>query len=1178
MKNIFIIISIMVLIGGIIEAGTITKTLNFSEQDLRFQQINEPRPSTQWRGTYTLVSLTGTVPYQIPGKPIIPVAVYNVLVPANAEVTEINVISKREVELAGKYYLYPSQAPKPIGIQGETDITIPIQSIYNSSQVYPAKLVDLSSTGTKSGYRIASFAVYPVRYIPSAQQLSLITSLTLEIKYEENKVALSEITSKQREIFSQDVKNIIINPDDLNRYAPLISSVKENEIDCTIITSDGLVSNFQPLVDWHNKKGFRTEVKGTSWISSNYSGRDLQEKIRNFIRDYFTNRGLKWVILGGDNSYVPARQARASVSPYTGNIPCDLYYADLQWSWDGNHNNIFGEAGYDTVDFFADVYVGRLSVETGTEINNVINKIFTYEKNPDPNYLKKMLLPAAYLWSGYVHRQSQDSISNMSPAGWTDRVIDLGTNDGLRYLVRDSINNGFGLVHLVGHGDDVGVYISSNPQYNVNDPATQTNSNKLAVVNSIACYPGNFEYSDCLAEKMLLAQNCAVAVIMCSRYGWGTPPTIGPSELLDVRFYDFFFNRDSCFIGSCHSSSKDVYRYLAENQQVWRWCVFELHLFGDPIMPIWSEVPRAVTIDRPGTFQTGPRILTVTVTSSGAPIANALVGVYKQDEVYTRGFTNALGQVNISVNALTTGVMYITASGENCFPLEDSVTVTSGGPQAYLVLYRVSPTQVDPNQTVAMTAMVRNSGTANSNNTIGNLRTNSNFITLYDSVSSYGNLLPSDTAAGDGYSYLVSAATPQGSQIPFTLNLTSDQGSWNYNFNIQCGQEQQPGRTIANHDTGYCSLTVTAMGSIGYDQPAEKSGSGFRYPKTGISALYFCSMLAGNSAGYLVDRYYGQPASSLNQDWRIVDSLRFVTPPILGSQQLRCSYSDAGHASPRGLKVTQNSYSISDSRYDDFIVLVYDYLNTGAMPISGLYSGIITDFDIKPESSATDIARSDVIRRLVYMRRAVTQNPTVGVKLLFPTVPRSLVAIDHDRYVYPDSAMTESMKFRILNGTLGLSQSNRTYDWSVAASTGPIDLAPTQTTRVAFAFVGGSSETEMLANADSAQAWFDHVSLAGISDENDGKVPNRSPRLELKLTPNPSKLPLRITYNLINPGHIKLGLYDISGQLTSEIFNGKVNNTTGIFDYRLKDLPSGVYFVKLATDKNMVTKKFLLVK
>jgi len=76
-------------------------------------------------------------------------------------------------------------------------------------------------------------------------------------------------------------------------------------------------------------------------------------------------------------------------------IACDLYYADLDWSWDGDNDNKFGEWGEDTVDLYHDVYIGRVPVENTSQINNFINKLFRYLKTPDTTYQKRLLLPAA---------------------------------------------------------------------------------------------------------------------------------------------------------------------------------------------------------------------------------------------------------------------------------------------------------------------------------------------------------------------------------------------------------------------------------------------------------------------------------------------------------------------------------------------------------------------------------------------------------------------------------------------------------------------------------------------------------------------------------------------------------------------------------------------------------------
>jgi len=1212
-KKSITILAIICLLAIDLNAGVITKTLTFAQDELSIAKVNGfDVPQLANFGS------TGEI-----GKPILPEAVFNVLVPPSATVTKIEVVATKQVALTGHYQIHPAQPPRPISSKEPMSLIPPDANTYQSANLYPGKLIDFDYTGTKSGYRICGFAVYPLQYRPVTGELLLYTEVTLKITYEEGKVTPIELTASQKELFSEDVKALVINPEDVNTFSPPLRFSDNPDVDYVIITGNSFVTNFQPLADWRTKKGFRTEIKSVDWITANYTGRDTQEKIRRFIIDYFTNHGLKYVLLAGDNAIVPCRRIRAIVGSTTGNIPSDLYYSDLQWSWDANNNNIFGELGIDTMDVFADVYVGRASVDNANQITTFINKINTYEKNPNPTYLKKALFPSVMLWSSsnYHGRVVNQAIAAITPTGWQDDSIINPTSTSPMF---NAINNGYHFCHPAAHGDDVGLYTEYGQEiYTTTTASAQTNGDKLTIMNSIACYPGNFEYSDCLAEECMNNPNGGtVAAIMNSRYGWGTPPSMGPSELLDVRFYDFFFNYDSIEIGVAHARAKDYYAYQARTQGVWEWCHFELNLFGDPEMPMWSDVPQVMTVTNPDTVETGPRNLQVTITTGGSPTANVLVCAYKPGEVFAKGRTNGSGQVNLTINAITPGTMYLTATGKNRLPVEKTIVVIMGTAQPYLTYHSLyiddsgqpNPNnRLDPGETVNLIVTLRNIGTQDATNVIGTLRTASSYITLIDSTSNYGTIAQNDTASGDVYRLTASASTPPGTNIDFTLQVVADQGIWQPGFTCQVGEPPQPGMILADHDTGYCKLTVTCLGSIGFDEPPSAEnfspggqvrlrrislakrkgnatttilsdkpvlqsdffplGSGFSYPKTAVSQLYYGSMMAGNATNYVVDRFYGVPASNINYDWRVVDSLRFTIPPLNGDEQIQGSFNDAGHSTPKGLKVYQKSFASAGSGYDDFVVLVYRYVNTGSNAINGLYSGVICDFDI-PTAPDDDVAGTNSSRRAAYMRNGSSQNPTVGIKLLSPTTAANLTVVDHDLYVYPSSQMTEQTKYQLLSGQISVPSSNRNYDWSVVVSAGPFNLASGAEQMVAYAILGGASEAEFLVHCDSAQSWFDNYCEI---TENE----NRQPDLNLSgisIQPNPFARSIRIAYELPSIGHLKILAYDINGRQIATILDQELTTTKGSAVWSPKNLPNGVYILKIETPMRTVLQKAMLLR
>lgn len=695
MRNLVFIL----LIASLVFGTSIVKEFTFSEKNLTIKKV---AGYDQLAMSEFFKSQPNAAYFIYPteeGKPLIPFYSISLLIPATAEIKGVTILAAEKIAIPGEYYLYPTQKPIPFSQTASISFVSPDNGIYSLTTEYPAKRVDIIKSGCKSGYRIAGIFLYPISYIPKERSLFLYKKLKIRIDYETGFYQPQPLTPAQKMLFSNDVKNLVINPDDIDRFSPPIRQTDDPDIDYIIITSSTLTANFMPLVNWLRKAGIWADTISTSRISSGYSGRDLQEKIRNFIKDYFTNHGLKYVLLAGDNSIIPSRQARASVSGETGDIPCDLYYVDLQWSWDGNNNNVFGEQTVDTVDLYYDLYVGRASVENATEVATFINKLFTYETNPDTTYQKRILLPWGELWSGYDASQSQDTIANYSPSGWTDRFIN---NTQLTNEVRDSLNHGFGFCHMIGHGNETGVYwTSSGPaMYSTAHPSTQTNTNKLFIANSIACYPGNFEYSDCLAEEMIKASNCAVAVMLNSRYGWGYTSQIGPSELLDVRFYDFLFLRDTFRIAAAHQRSKEIYRSTAMSQQVWRWCYYELNLFGEPYMPMWTDYPQHLVASFAGSITTGNQNFPVTVTARGSPVSQATVALWKGSEVYTKGLTNASGQVTLTINPTTNGYMYVTATAENKISSADSCQVTS-------VSHDVGVTQiVTPSGTIDSTALI----------------------------------------------------------------------------------------------------------------------------------------------------------------------------------------------------------------------------------------------------------------------------------------------------------------------------------------------------------------------------------------------------------------------------------------------------------------------------------------
>jgi len=816
----------LLVIVAISFAGTITKTFNFSESDLLFDRYNN----------YVIPNLPGLDHTTEVGSPYLPMALYTVLVPATAEVVSITVENSENVEIPGVFDVMPAPEYKPISLT-----TGPImnanQEVYSQSAAYPGRLVDYSRTGTKSGYRLCGFALYPVQYVPNEKRLIFYRHITIKISYEEGKVTPIQLTDLQKEIFEKEIRTIVMNPEDISSFAPDVHYV-ETQCNYLLITTDEFAPSFQPLVDWRSKQGYKGEILTMATITSTYPGRDNPEKIRNAIISYFQTRGLIFVVIGGDNQYVPKRGVYISASGYTENsMPCDLYFSDLTGSWDGDHDNVFGEYPGDSIDFYPDVYVGRASISSTTQANTFVNKIFTFEKNPPTDYLKRILLPSVQLFTGYHGQIVGDSIALITPAGWTDRHL---INPTSTTPMRESLNNGFEFCHVAAHGDEVGFYTNTSIAIYNNSAATaQTNGNKLFILNSIACHSGAFDYSsDCLAEAMMNNPNGgSVATIQNSRYGWGAPPDLGPSEKMDVRFFDFLINRDSFLIGVAHARSKSIYTSQVSNA-VFRWCIYELNLFGDPAMPMWTEIPQTMTAQFPQVVPLGPSTFNIQVSRSlGGPVNRALVSVQKGTEVYAQGYTDISGVAMIPIAPVSPGRIYITVTAHNCYPYEDSAMVQSNGAYvAYLHAAMVDSARgngdgiPNPGEGINMRTWVKNWGNLTATNVIGRLRTTQTCLSILDSVKSFGTIAANDSAFTGlvGFDFTIAPTCTNGQNIAMQLNCKDALDSaWTSNVFLRVGapvlvyrnksvSDPAPGNNNGRLDPGETADLIVTLGNQGY--------------------------------------------------------------------------------------------------------------------------------------------------------------------------------------------------------------------------------------------------------------------------------------------------------------------------------------------------------------------------
>lgn len=165
-----------------------------------------------------------------------------------------------------------------------------------------------------------------------------------------------------------------------------------------LITRAVLSDAFTPLVERRAQQGFEVALVTVEQISQDYSGRDIQEQIRECIRAYYDPNIQLFVALGGDansnasdGGVVPARYCLPRSGEW---VPADLYYADMDpGTWDQNNNEVYGEPGDITLaGFTPEVFVGRIAVRNEEQASAYIRKIELYEEASLEGFSNSMII------------------------------------------------------------------------------------------------------------------------------------------------------------------------------------------------------------------------------------------------------------------------------------------------------------------------------------------------------------------------------------------------------------------------------------------------------------------------------------------------------------------------------------------------------------------------------------------------------------------------------------------------------------------------------------------------------------------------------------------------------------------------------------------------------------------
>jgi hypothetical protein len=793
-RFLFILVS-LIIISTILSATVIQKEFTFNE------------PTVKNIDGFDRITLEGLSYNYEPGHPEVPMQPIQMVIPAGEEAVKIEVIYQATEPVEGVYNIYPNQTPYPISYEGVVSFDEPANEIYTKNEFFPTKLVSEVTTQYLRGHSIALFNLFPVQYNPVTQELIYYSSITISVETQSTTQAATSFQKFYRDDESTRarVEQLVSNPEEVSSY-PASNNDREVTYDYVIITSSTYESNFADFVDFKLGQGYNVFLKTTTNIYSEYTGIDNADKIRNFIIDAYTTMGAEYILLGGDTAIVPYRGFWVnSYGTEDYNIPSDLYFSGLDRvgtgtgpDWNTNGDNKWGE--HVEADYFSEVYLGRISADNSTELAAAINKQMMYQDSPVIADLEKTLMVGEEL-NNSPQTNGGDYKDEIVNGGYYNGYTTAGipNNFAIDTLYdRDGywsanqlyakMNSGINLLNHLGHSNvDYNMKLYNYSVTNNNITVNGVNHNYF-ILYSQGCLPAAFE-QNCIAEKFTTIENGCVTFVGNSRYGWYVPGgSNSSSQLMDREFFDALFGEDITQVGPMNADSKEDNAAQCTNDNI-RWVYYELILFGDPSLDVWTEVPENITATFPSSIPMGTSEIDL---QTNAPYAR--FGLIQNGEIIGNGAADESGDITIELfeTVVTPETISLSIIAHNKNRFDSEILIISNEPYVVFESYNVNDPSGNGNsipefeESITLDMSLQNIGTVTATDVSAILSTEDDYITITSDTNSFGDLTAQQIISiTDAFALDIADDVPDQHNVMFTLvSSSAGQSDWTSSFDM----------------------------------------------------------------------------------------------------------------------------------------------------------------------------------------------------------------------------------------------------------------------------------------------------------------------------------------------------------------------------------------------------------
>lgn len=772
----------------LLENGSLAFTSSFRIGQLSISEI-------QTRGgVFDQLSIEGYGYSTEVGEPQLPMQRNFIAVPLGA-IPRIEVLFSQSRDLDESeskliHRIIPAQEPVSKSADPTSIPFIIKEEAYSKSDFRSRQRFELIELGMLRGVRLFAFDFYPVKYDPVTRSLTVIESATVRVSFDNADLAATQELLAKTASFEYDqlYQNTIFNWDETSRNVLVRHPTKY-----VILCPPAYTSTMQPFIDWKTEQGYSVILTtvGTGGTIANTT-----TAIKNYMQSLWNNAtssdpAPSFLLIVGDHGTTGDNITANTGATSSAHIT-DLTYVRLNGT-----------------DYLPEMYFGRFSVSSTTELNNIINKTVTFEKTQmaDLSYLGKTVLIAG-VDSNYASTHGNGAI-NYATSQYFNSANGITSNNYLypasgssAATIRANANEGRGYMNYTAHGSQTSW---ADPSFTTTHVNAMTNYDKYGVMVGNCCITNEFNYSSpCFGEAIIRKANAGGVVYIGGTnstywnedYDWavgykrpinGSAPAYNAST---TGAYDAMFHTHSepfsswaMTVGDQIYSGNMAVSQSGSSLTNYYWEIYAI--MGDPSLMPYMGVPSVNNASFPSSIPMGITSITVTAT----PYSR--VALSKDGTLYGSQIVPANGTLNLSFPAFTSpGPATLVITAQNKITRIEDITIADNT-TPYMTVTAVNYTDTNNNQpeygdSGRFSVTFQNSGGAAVSNVSAVISCSTPDITITDNSETIASLAAgASVTRTNAFTFSIANNVVNGTQAAFTITMTAGSNTWTHQFTLQ---------------------------------------------------------------------------------------------------------------------------------------------------------------------------------------------------------------------------------------------------------------------------------------------------------------------------------------------------------------------------------------------------------